>query len=199
MIPPKMTVVDAPIVEALYIVEVFDSSYKIGDREEDNPDQSLTDLGNKMDDCHKFKLDSGESGVMTVYKRNGAYEIHHRIEANGKTLSGVINPDSTGAPNPKFIGTMARKAKELLSQGHKVRIVGAIDSKNGTSKTMFDNYKTIGTLIAKHHGYGVSPSEPYTLIHPAAHFYKEFVIHPNLSEAGPVGMIWQLSAAAFKL
>jgi hypothetical protein len=152
-----------------------------------------------MEDYHKFKLDSGKSGIMTVYKRNGAYEIHHRIDSDGKTLSGVISQDSYGAPNPKFIGTMARKARELLSQGHNVRIVGAIDSKNSSGKTMFDNYRKIGTLIAKHHGYGVSPSEPYTLIHPAAHFYREFVIHPNLSEAGPIGMNWQLSAAAFKL
>ena len=198
MIPPTMKVVSVPLNEAIYLVEVFDSSYEIGKREEDTPDQSLTELGNKMEDYHKFKLDSGKSGIMTVYKRNGAYEIHHRIDSEGKTLSGVIKPDSTGAPNPKFIGTMARKARELLSQGHNVRIVGSIDSKSDNGKTMFDNYRKIGTLIAKHHGYGVSPSEPYTLIHPAAHFYKEFVIHPNLSEAGPIGMNWQLSAAAFK-
>lgn len=187
---PKTTTPSIDLSESVYLVEVFDSSFKISERKDTH---EADDGFYGITDRHEHALDDGDSGYLTAFKRNHAYEIHHKKLKDGNFISGSISSDVSG-PNPKFIGTMAKKAKELLAVGHKVRIVGSIDSKVGTSKTMFDNYRKIGAVLAKQYGYGITHSEPYSLDHKYAHFYREFTIHPDLSEAGPIGMIMQLDA-----
>lgn len=190
---PKIIPKKLPLHEAIHIVEIFNSTHEIGPRREETPHPELSKYGDAISDSHSHLLDGGSAGIMSAFKRNGAYEIHHRIDTADGVRSGVINSSHDGQPNPKFIGTMMAKAKEFLDAGHSVRIVGNKDAKNASGKSMFDNYRKIGAIIAKQWGYGISPAEPYTLKHPHAKFYDEFVIHPKLNEAGPIGMLWQMT------
>lgn len=118
----------------------------------------------------EYELDDGrnegkEKTLMTVYKRNGAYEIHHTIPGG---ISGEIV--STHKPNPRFVATMFHHAKSLIDDGHSVRIVGHKD--NG----MFDHYHRIGKALARKHGYVIGKVSSHTenSHSDVAHKYKTF-------------------------
>lgn len=153
------------VAEALFLMESLDSMYKIGppitiDSGEYHHTHGIT---NHV----RHDLDDTKSGYLHVWKRAGAYEIHHSLK--GKTEDDDINMRGisgkwvpSGKTNPKFVATMAHVAKTMLKNGRAVRIVGT-DDKMPNGKTMFHHYNKLSHIIAKKNGYAITQVGPYTL------------------------------------
>lgn len=155
------------IMRALELMESLDSSFKIGPPKNIPITQQHKDVG--ITEHTEYDLDGGDAGTMTIYRRNGAIEVHHHIpNGDGEIVSGEFLPD--GKHNAKFVGTMYRVAKRILETGHLLRVVG-----NHTNK-MFDHYNRMANVLAKRHGYIVSHPEIYK--HPSenAKDYSEITI-----------------------
>lgn len=166
------------VSKELEIVESLDSSYEISPAISYN----ITDAHKKVGiDSHKeYDLDNGDAGVLTIYHRNGAYEIHHHIKDpnNAKnTIQGqMIGNDK---PNPKFVGTMYAIGKRIVDSGNALRIVG--NHTNG----MFDHYNRIATIIAKRNkDTKISPPKPYDYPGDEAKDYSEITISKIGDNAG---------------
>jgi hypothetical protein len=111
------------IADKLKLMESLDSSYHIGPAK----DYVLTDAHRAAGiESHKdYELDGGNAGVMSIYRRHGAYEIHHHVvdlDNPDKTISGHMI--GNGKPNPKFISTMYKVGKRIIDSGNSLRVVG---------------------------------------------------------------------------
>ena len=166
------------INEGVFLVEVFDSSYKVDNRQE----VELVDYHKThgITEHHRYDLDEGLEGHLHTWKRKGAYEIHHVVGETGD------DPGSSGKwiprkdVNVKFIGTMVGVAKRMIDHGRSVRIVG--NDTNG----MFKHYTKIGAILSRQHGYVMTPSENYSLKSPNSTDYKEFTIRKYKENNGIV-------------
>lgn len=159
--------------------EVFDYPYKTEKIEYDKDAVAAMEKKHGISDYsdHKILDDSNRpNSFLTVLKRNGAYEIHHSLDDD---VSGEMVPNTTGSPNPRFISTVLKFAKEKIDDGHAVRIVGDNVKKYGTSNTtMFEKYHQFGRIFAKKFGLKISEPVPHTKSNPHANSgtLKEFEI-----------------------
>lgn len=166
------------INEDVFLVEVFDSSYKVDNRQEVEPEEYHKIHG--ITDHVRYDLDEGLEGHLHTWKRKGSYEIHHVVgeNSNDPGSSGKWMPQKD--VNVKFIGTMAGVAKRMIENGRSVRIVG--NDTNG----MFKHYVKIGAILSRQNGYVMSPSENYSLKSPNSVGYKEFTIRKYKENSGIV-------------
>jgi hypothetical protein len=157
-----------------FLDESFDKPYDM--KRVHIPEDELNAIhSHNVENYEEYELHDGRAhenspSKMTVYKRNGAYEIHHEI---GDGRSGEMV--STGKPNPRFVATMFHHAKKLIDSGNSVRIVG--HKENG----MFDHYHRIGKALARKHGYVIGNVSSHSENSPSdiAHKFHTF----NVSKA----------------
>lgn len=158
-------------------MESLDSSFKIGPPKNIELTQQHKDVG--ITEHTEYDLDGGKSGTMSVYRRNGAMEIHHHVtDDNDETVSGEFLPG--GKHNAKFVGTMYRVAKRILETGNRLRIIG-----NHTNK-MFDHYNRMAHVLAKRHGYTVSHPEQYKHPSEAGKNYSEITVSRPSKNWSPI-------------
>lgn len=175
---------DLSITEALLFMESLDSKYKIDNKQP--VDSGLYDVEHKITDHHRYDLDGGEAGHLHVWKRNGAYEIHHSIGENEYCENGVSGKMIHSKDmNLKFVGTMLHVAKQLIDSGRTVCIAGFHSPEN----KMFSHYNKMANILAKKHGYVVSEPKPYDLDSPNAKDVKMIRIHKYKEDSGIPGLL----------
>lgn len=163
--------------DALLLMESMDNPFHIGAPEY----RPLTDeqKAGGITEYREHDLDHGKEGKLIIFKRNRSHEIHHEDwDDEGNPKSGEMITRRSGA-NPRYVATMAHVAKTLLGQGKSVRIVGTV------SNGMFKKYRAIGAILAKRHGFVLTPEQKYTVDHPDADDMKEFTIHKQIGESMP--------------
>jgi hypothetical protein len=122
-----------------------------------------------------------EDGRLTVWKRDGAFEIHHvQKDKNDPNKSVSGEWQHTNDYNHKFVSTMFNMAKRIIDSGNSVRIIGNHENK------MFDRYHRIASVLAKRHGYTVGKPK---LHHAGDGKYSEFIVGKNLSEHYLIKMV----------
>lgn len=165
---------------ALLLIESLDSSHVI---KRHYPDENTANREKEYDDKHGitehkyYSLDNGDAGLMHIYKRKGAYEIHHEIQGIDRAhgISGEMV--HTKDVNTKFPGTIYKVANNILKSGNAVRIVG--NHTNG----MFDKYNRMANVLAKRNNVFVSDPKKYTLDSPNSKDYSEITIHNTNPES----------------
>jgi len=155
------------IEDALFLMESGDSSFHIGPVKQYTINDDHRADG--ISDHKEYDLDNGSGGKLTVYKRKGAYEIHHSIsDKDGKEVSGKMIPNTTNVK--KFYGTMKTVGTRVLNSGHPLRIVG------NHVTGMFQHYNRMAHIFAKKEGHVVSDAKPYDSTHPDAKELSEITI-----------------------
>lgn len=159
-----------------FINESLDNPYKITeDKTLTNSDRENIFKKTGTKDYREYNIDApkfeNHHHVLSVYHRNGAYEIHHELEhpdTGVRSHSIMIG----NKPNPRFVATMFHHAKSLIDDGHSVRIVGHKD--NG----MFDHYHRIGKALARRSDYKLTQPIDHseTTGNDTSNLYKEFTV-----------------------
>lgn len=167
------------LTENKLLLESFDKPYN--KKEIDISDEERNDIkkNHNIEDYREYHIDvpdTKDKHRMTVYRRKGAYEIHHDIIKDGSnnSISGKMIGDK---PNPRYIATMLHHAKHLLDNSHSVRIVG--HKENG----MFEHYHRIGKILAKKHNYNISEPISFknTSNNDAADDFNEYTISKKMN------------------
>lgn len=172
------------ITEALLFMESLDSMYELGDKEkyldnEYNREHGITEHA-------RYPLDGGKSGHLHVWKRNGAYEIHHSVGENEYGEGGISGKMIHSKDmNLKFVGTMLHVAKKIVDSGRTVCIAGFHTPEN----KMFNHYNKMANILAKKHGYVVSEPKAYDLDSLNSKDMKMIRIHKYVAESGVPGLL----------
>ena len=170
-----MTTYIKQIEDALFLMESGDTSFQIGPTKQMIIDD--THKKNGITDHKEYYLDGGKGGKLTVYKRKGAYELHHSIDTDTGEVSGKVVPGATDVK--KFYGTIKLFGTRVLNSGNPLRIVG--NHTNG----MFQNYNRMAHIFAKKEGHIVSQPKPYDYDHPTAKDQSEITI-TKVGNSSPV-------------
>lgn len=143
------------IEDVLFLMESGDTSFHIGAVRIHSDDDEFHKK-NGITQHKEYDLDHGQGGLLTIWKRDGAYEMHHEIkDDSGNNVSGTIVPHKTDVR--KFYGTMKLVGTRILDSGNKLRIVGNhIDG-------MFQKYNRMANMFAKEGGHSVSSPRPYNV------------------------------------
>ena len=161
------------LIDAILLVEVFNSTPKLTEIPITDNDK-IFDLIHRAKEHRKFETENGDH--IDTFHRDGAYEIHHtKVGKNSPPVSGLMV--HTKGVNVKFMSTMVHLAKDILSKGHIVRIVG--NHSNG----MFNHYHKIALNLAKKGGHILDGPYDYNIEHPDAHKFKTVVIKPSALES----------------
>jgi hypothetical protein len=172
------------ITEALLFMESLDSRFKLDNGQDVL--ENLYDVHHKITEHRRYDLDEGKSGHLHVWKRNGAYEIHHTIGEDDHCENGVSGKMvHTKDVNSKFVGTMLHVAKHLVDSGKTVCIAGVHTPEN----KMFNHYNRMANILAKKHGYVVSEPKPYNLDSENSKDVKMIRIHKYVAESGIPGLL----------
>jgi hypothetical protein len=129
-----------------------------------------------MKDVHEHIIVGGHGSIFEFHK-NGIWEIHHAQD--GDEFQAQIDPNKK-TPNPKWVATMVGLAKDRVSKGNTVKIIGTTIPAEGKRHSMFDTYNTIANRIAKKEGFYVS--SPHHYYEPSL---KAHVASINLSQRWP--------------
>lgn len=163
------------IKESIDIKEIFDTQWKIKERDisklDHSSDQKAGIKNRKVYDV----IDNGE--FITTFEKNGFTELHHWDKDTNS--DGVAKP----APmNVKFIGTMYKIAKELVKSGKKVKIV-----MNSSTKP---HYLQIGVKLAAKEGFKISTPKKED------DNFVQFTLYEQITMFGAQGGISMLLDAA---
>lgn len=159
--------------DAILLVEVFNTVPKLKEISITDNDK-IFDFIHKAKDHRKFETESGDQ--IDTFHRDGAYEIHHtKIGKDNTPVSGLMV--HTKDVNVGFMSTMVHLAKNILSDGKMVRIVG--NQSNG----MFNHYHKIALNLAKKGGHILDGPYEYNINHPDAHNFKSVIVKPSVLES----------------